>query len=107
MNCRFTVVKTGARYNGVNPVRTESVEGYAPGLPEKGRQFVLYGESLTKDESGKPVGTRRVNTSLIKEIVGYGIYSDLTGKGLRYWHFVTMSGSVYRVEELPEVANDG
>ena len=101
MNCRFTVQKTGSAHNGVSPVRTTTCELFSLREPTEGKQFFGWGESLTKDADGKPLGTRQVNTSPVSKIVETGSINGVH----RYWLFETESGSVYRVEEIGEGIN--
>lgn len=76
---KFTKVKTNH-----NRVRTDEVLGKTDELPQVGKQFVLFGEGLE-------FGTRRVNTSPVKEVERH--QPDL-------FVLTTESGSVYHVQVL-------
>jgi hypothetical protein len=96
-------LKTGSKHNGVNPMRTLTCDLFALREPTEGKQFFGWGESLTKDADGKPLGTRQVNTSPVACIIETGSIDGVQ----RYWDFETESGSRYRVEEIGEGFTNG
>jgi hypothetical protein len=105
MKCKLTKLKLGEAHKGVDPVRTETVEGVAINEPTVGMRFHLYGQALDPDIRAQG-GHREFVSNVVTEIVEQGVMAEFlniagpTGGGPHYWVFQTKSGSVYRVEEI-------